>query len=306
MRVTRSIPLLLILAFAGCKTADRSGASSLILAAGEAPLTPGEAQHLYVVNKSYGHGGLLELPIDPTREIEQITCKYDGRYSVVERGADGQPILNDEGKPRYKDGMYAHGYVLGADGVEREVSEKKFIDSDETDNWHDLTAEKGGMLVIRFALSDRYKDDPEVAAAQRQIRMESVLVRYKMAPGATSQDFIYNASYDYSMSPDAVAVSNGGSHKIQVAKGKRIYRIEVRWGDEKPRVNGVYVPGMASGRLSINGVPQGGSRNVAAIETQLWEPVSYTDAAGADNEIELSFFGDDARIHFIKVYYEEP
>jgi len=295
--------LLIIIAaswsFTACKsTADRTGSALLD---GEGT----EVQKLFTINRTFKHGDEHEIAIDPTRAIEQITCKYHGDYRVQEIGPDGQPTRNDEGQPRFKDGMYAFGYVVSPTGQEQEVATKKFIDAFETDNWHDLTAAKGPKFVIKFRHSDRYANDPDVVAANTTIRLESILVRYATDPNARFQEFMYNRDYDYGLSPDAVAVTNGGSHKVKIPKSKRITRIDVRWGDEKPRQNGVYVPGTANGRLLVNGQAQGTWRNVAAIETQVWAPVQAPAPAGDDHEIAISFSGDDARVHWIKVFYEE-
>ncbi len=78
----------------------------------------------------------------------------------------------------------------------------------------------------------------------------------------------------------------------------------MRWGDEKPRRDGVYVPGTASGQLTVAGVPQGTWRNVAAVETQVWDNIKVPDSA-AEQTISVAFQGDDARVHWLRVYYTE-
>ncbi len=146
MRFYFPILLLLATSLTGCRTADRSGTSSRALD-GEAPLTPGEAQHTYVVNRSFADGEFLELAVDPTRGITQIVCKHDARSP---------------------DGGTVQGYILGDDGVEREVSPKVPADKSGITDLGDLMPRRGGMLVLRFSL-------PLV----RKLPLENVLIRYK-------------------------------------------------------------------------------------------------------------------------------
>ncbi len=266
---------------------------------------PNDPQKTYRIDRRMQHGDFFEVAVDATRQIEQITCKYDGRYTVKELDEDGKERLNDEGKTRFKDGMYAHGYVLGEDGEKREIAPKKFIDEGETDNWHDLYQAKGGKLRVEFRHGDGHAEDADVKSAATTIGMESIIVRYADAPGLVFQEFLYNPEYEDSMSKKAVAVKNNASHKVKLDKAKKVYRIDIRWGDEKPRdAAGIYIPGTASGVVKVNGQDAGTWRNVAAIETQVWMVNDYPVASGAENEVEIEFGGDDARIHWIKVYYQ--
>lgn len=294
---------LLLIIVSGCKTAQNDAPASVALDAqpGGAGSFP-SAQILYNVGKSFKAGEFFEIPLDPARQVEQITIKFHGKYTLVEKDAAGNPILNDEGKPRYKDGIYAYGYSLSPAGEKREIAAKKFVDAFETDNWHDLVNVQGAKLRVEFRHGSQYVNDPELLALARKISVESVLVRYVDAPGQLFQEFVYNADDDFSMSPDAVTVQSGGSHRVNVDKTRKIYRIDVRWGDEKPRVDGVYVPGTASGTLRINGKSQG-TRNVAAVETQVWAPVDYPASNQVAHNIDFLFSGDKARIHWIRVYY---
>lgn len=253
------------------------------------------------IGKNVKHGDVLTFNIDPSRDIEQITCKYHGVYSV----RDGNKV-NDEGQPYYMDGMYVHGYVQLNGGPKREVAPKKFVDAHETDNWHDLYAgAKGDTLIVEMRHADKYLTKPEMRNVSRTIRFDSILVKYKDKPGLKYVPFEYNSNEHGSMSPDAVAVKPGGSHSVKVSADKRITRIDIRWGDEKPRLNGVYVPGRAEGAIFINGRRVLNQRNVAAVETQVFSPVSgYPAPADGDHTVEVRFYYDDARIHWIKVYYE--
>lgn len=123
-----------------CRTADRS-------ASGVRVLDAAEPQHLYAVNKSFGDDEILELPLDPSRVIQEIVLRYDGRNV---------------------EGVRGQAYVLGADGVERELTGKLPIAPGGILTWKNASGRGGGMLVLRFAM-------PLV----RKLPLESVLVRYK-------------------------------------------------------------------------------------------------------------------------------
>lgn len=133
MRTSFPILLILVLAAFGCRTADRSGTSARF-PDGEAPLKAGEREHVYQVNKSFGDGELLELPVDPGRTIEGIEYRYVGGSA---------------------NGAVTKAYLMGVDGVEREIDEKN-------------PSRSGGLLVLRFSV-------PLV----RKLPLESVRVRYK-------------------------------------------------------------------------------------------------------------------------------
>jgi hypothetical protein len=293
------VPALFLLSCAfsaGCKQRD-AGQSDLQ----DAGFSADNPLQSITVGKNVKHGEMLTFPIDPSREIEQITCKYHGVYSI----RDGSKV-NDEGQPYYMDGMYVHGYVQLAGGVRREVAPKKFVDAHETDNWHDLyPGARGDTLIVEMRHADKYLTKPEMQNINRTIRFDSILVKYKDKPGLKFIPFAYNANEHVSMSSDAVIVKSGGSHTVSVGADKRITRIDIRWGDEKPRVNGVYVPGRAEGAIFVNGRRVLNQRNVAAVETQVFSPISdYPAPTGAEHTVEVRFYYDDARIHWIKVYYE--
>jgi len=280
----------------GCRHVDANDSNLQ-----DATFTPDNPLQSITVAKDVKHGDVLTFPIDPSREIDQITCKYHGVYSV----RDGDRV-NDEGQPYYMDGMYVHGYVQLEGGTRREVAPKKFVDANETDNWHDLYAgARGDTLIIEMRHGPQYLNRPEMQNVNRTIRFDSILVRYKDRPGLTFVPFEYNTDENDSMSSDAVSVASGGSHVVMVDAEKRINRIDIRWGDERPRVNGVYVPGRAEGAIFINGRRVLNQRNVAAVETQVFTPITdYPAATGTENKVEVRFYYDNARIHWIKVYYE--
>lgn len=285
----------------GCK--PRINKSELLDDATTLPSFP-SPEAFFEINRQVGHGDFFEVPVDATRKITQVTVRYHGAYSVYEKDSNGQVLKNDEGAPRYKDGMYAHGYLVDQNGTKREISSKKFVDAYETDNWHDLYDVRGKTLRVEFRHSPHHAEDPEVKAVVRTVAMQSVLVRYDDHPDEVYKEIRYSNDDNYGLSPDAKLVAAGKSHKISIPKSMKAYRVDVRWGDEKPRSSdGFYVAGTAKGRLIINGQPQGSQRNVAAIETQVWAPVRYTAANDRDTEIELAFDYDDARIHWVRVYY---
>ncbi len=295
--------LFTIIVISGCKTRNLQTSNQLDSNASSNNNTLDAPQVLHQINKNFKAGESFTIPLDPKRVVDQITVKYDGHYSIVVKDQNGKTMENDEGAPFYKDGMYAFGYSVSETGVKREIAPKKFVDAYETDNWHDLTNAQGSTLLVEFDHGAQYKNDPEVVNAKRTIRVTTVLVRYKDEPGQVYQEFLYNKYDEDSMSSSAIKVESGGSHVVEVDSSRKIYRIDVRWGDEKPRINGVYVSGMASGRLSVNGKIQDSTRNVAAIETQVWYPITYSD--GDDKtKIEVSFSGDTARIHWIRAYYK--
>jgi hypothetical protein len=218
------------------------------------------------------------------------------------RDAQGHVILNDEGQPKYKDGMYAYGKI-DQGGSLRDIAPKKFVAPGETDNWHDLQGVRGSRLVIEFWFSQAYSNDPQVLATHRQVLLRSVQIRYKDAPGQTYKDYVFNASYDDALSSSARYVQAGGKFELPIDDDLNVYRVDVRWGDAKPRVNGVYVAGTATGRVKLNGAWQGPPRNVAMIETQTWANLQYPAAIGGHHTLVVTFENDDARIHSVRVYY---
>ncbi len=115
MRATFPILLLLLIVHGACRTADRSGAS-VRFPDGDAPLKAGERERTYQVNKSFADGEFLELPVDPSREIEAIEFRYVGGTA---------------------NGATTKAYLMGVDGVEREIDAKN-------------PSRGGGLLVLRF------------------------------------------------------------------------------------------------------------------------------------------------------------
>ncbi|MGE0174690.1 MAG: hypothetical protein AB7T49_18000 [Oligoflexales bacterium] len=293
--IWRTILLFCLAALSGCKSTDQTSAVK--------DETPQNPLQTISVNHSVRAGDTLEYEIDATREIDQITCVYNGNYSVYVRNPDGSIRQNDEGRPYYKDGLYVHGFVRTPSGEDVEVSAPKFIDSVETDNWHDLRVPKGNKLVLKILHREEFAQDPEVIAANRTASFRKITIRYKDDSNHQSIDFIYNQDYDDAFSADAVLVQPGNHHTVEVPGDKKIYRIDVRWGDAKPRASdGTYIAGLAYGRLTVDGMGSEGDRNVAYIETQTWSGLDIP-TKGAPHKITLEFSGDPARIHWIKVYY---
>jgi hypothetical protein len=207
------------LCFASCNKPGNSSRSSAFPSQGEAAPKFPPATHQFDVHKSFKAGESFSLPLDPNRTVDQVTIKYHGAYTVLEKGPDGTTLLNDEGQPRYKDGMYAFGYAVQSDGNKLSIAPKKFVDAQETDNWHDLTNAKGEQLLVEFAHAPKYAADPEVLAVARTVAVTTVLVRYEDAPGQLRQDYVYNANDDDSMSTAATSVPDGSSHTVMSPAG---------------------------------------------------------------------------------------
>ena len=248
-----------------------------------------------------GDGDMFEIEINPDRPIEQITMKYNGQYTIPVIEKDGSVKVNDEGKIYYKDGMYVTGFVENKQG-QSEISVPKFIDAHETDNWYHLGHVQGSKIIFKFHYRDSFRNDAAVIASKRKVKMQSVLVRYKDPVGLQFEEKVFNNDDEDSLSEQAKSIEQGSSFTMTVPANKHIFRVDVRWGDAKPRQNGVYVPGYASGRLKVNGNWIDEMRNVAAIETQVW---NFDTASSNDyHKIELYFYHDLAKIHWIKVYYK--
>lgn len=289
----------------GCKSSETKPSSSTLATHDDTTeISDLQPQVLTQIDQSYRAGESFTVPLNPNRVIDQITIKYDGRYSLIALDENGKTKVNDEGAPFYRDGMYAIGYAISETGEKTQVAPKKFVDAFETDNWHDVTKGlQGTKLLVEFEHSNAYKNDPDVIAAKRSVKVQSVLVRYVDDPRQIYEEFSYNPNPYVSISSDAVTLKPGQTHTAVFKKTNKIYRVDVRWGDERPRINGVYIAGKASGKLSINGESQGPSRNVAAIETQVWSPINYTPSVNGETKIDVSILYEEARIHWIRVYY---
>lgn len=257
-------------------------------------------QELFSIDRMMGDGDTFEITVNEHRPIEQITMKYHGDYSIPVIKEDGEARVNDEGKTYFKDGMYVTGYIKNSFGRSN-VSTPKFIDAYETDNWYDLGHIQGSKLLFEFHYRDSFRDDPAVKSSNRKIKMESVLVRYHDPEGLQYEEKVFNHDDENPLSKEAKSIDSGEEFVFAVPGDRRIFRVDIRWGDAKPRKNGVYVPGYANGQLIVNQKKIGEKRNVAAIENQIW--IFDPQASVTDHEIKVQFFYDIAKIHWIKVYY---
>lgn len=285
-----------------CKTRQYSPDRSQIQSGGGAfnPVTE------YQINKSMRHGDFFEVPLSPQQKLKQITMVYSGNYKIHVFNPDGSVRRNDEGDPYYKDGMYANGFVLDSSGNRKPVAAAKFVDANETDNWHDIPPLTGVTLRVEFSHRAEYLADPVVAAANTEIQMIKVIIQYADPEGLKFEEFVYNSSYDDTMNADAHPIISGGYFSQSFDGTKKITRVDVRWGDAKPRTaEGVYVPGSASGYIQVNGANRSDTRNVAAIETQIFAGLNILPRHdGQDHEISVHMIGDSGRVHFVKVFYE--
>lgn len=254
----------------------------------------------YEIGRQMGDGDFFEVPLDPSRKLQQITMIYDGRYTVPELDEQGHPKTNDEGATYYKDGMYAHGFVLGADDSREEVSQPKFIDASETDNWHDIPPLSGEKLRVEFSYADRFKNDPDVLAAHTKVRMDRVIIQYKDPDGLTYEVFDYDLNDQLKSKAE---IASGGEFAVDFDGTKEIYRVDVRWGDAKPRdANGQYIAGRANGFLTVDDF-RSDSRNVAAIETQAFSVQNASARAEGTHRIGVHMNYDAGRVHWMKVFY---
>lgn len=248
-----------------------------------------------------GDGDSFEVPLDPTRKLHQITMIYDGRYSVPELDAQGKPKKNDEGDAYYKDGMYAHGFVLGSNGSKEDVSVPKFIDGNETDNWHDIPPLSGTKLRVEFAHDQRFAKDPAVLAAKTKVRMDRVIIQYQDPEGLKSEVFDFDRDDPLKSNAE---IRSGGDFAVDFDGTKEVYRVDVRWGDAKPRAaSGEYVPGRASGYLTVDGFTSD-RRNVAAIETQAFTVKGVGPSPKGNHRVSVHMASDNGRVHWLKVFYK--
>lgn len=254
----------------------------------------------YEIGKTLGDGDSFEVPLDPKRKLQQVTMIYDGQYSVPALDAQGQPKKSDEGKSYYKDGIYARGFVVGANGSKEAVSVPKFVDSDETDNWHDLKPLSGQKLRVEFGYADQYRNDPAVIAAHTKIRMTRVIIQYQDPEGLTYETFDYDLHDEMKSKAE---IPSGGAFSVDFDGKKEVYRVDVRWGDAKPRnASGEYVPGVASGYVTVDGFTSD-TRNVAMIETQAFAMRNPAARADGSHRIAVHMLNDSGRVHWIKVFY---
>lgn len=254
----------------------------------------------YHIGKMMGHGSSIQLPIIP-QEIDQITVRYHGDYNMPVYETDGSIRQNTEGQPMYRDGMYAQGYVHQADGVQTKVSQRKFVNRYEIDNWHDLESVSGDKLSIDFFHSRRYENQQDIIEAGRKIALHDVMVRYRIDTSiadVVAFDFATDDQNPFDAS--AIHLSSGERHAVDIAAGKRITRIDVRWGDAKRGQDGHYRPGVAKGKIYVNTVGQGRYRNVARIETQTY--LVDHEPNDEPTRIEVEIKGDVGRIFWLKVY----
>ena len=256
------------------------------------------------VNQSFHSGERFEMSLDPNRDLDQVTVSWDVDYSLLMKDSSGRVMLNDEGQPMYRDGMYAYPKVLNGEGGIDQIGPKKFVAPNETDNVHDLNNVQGKTLYLEFWHARDQRDNPQVRATHRAVKLKSVTLRYKDAPGQQFKDFVYNTNYNDALSSRARYVPSGQTFELEIPSTLRVYRVDVRWGDAKPRVNGVYVAGSATGKLKFNGEWQGEARNVAAIETQTWTSLNYPPAQGSHHTLVVSFRNDGARVHSVRAYYQ--
>lgn len=274
--------------------------SSSIVASGESFAQPVNS---VTVNQNYGSGSRFEMVVDGSRDIDQIQISWDAHYTVVKRDSAGRVLLNDEGQPLFRDGIYAFPKISNSLGNLQNIGTKKFVGASETDNIHDLQGVRGSRLVIEFWHDRLEQERADVREVRRTILLRTVTVRYKDAPGQRYKDYILNPNYNDALSPLAKYILDGQTFELPVPRSYSLYRIDVRWGDAKPRVNGVYVAGVATGKLKVNGQWQGEARNVAAIETQTWTGLNIPPANGPNHTIVVSIRNDAARIHSIRVYF---
>ena len=254
------------------------------------------------VNQNFKSGDLFQIKIDPNRRVKMATIKYHGSYKLYERDAAGVIKTNHEGQPRFRDGMYAYGYIVDEKGNEKSVATRKFIDAQETDNWYDLTPMAGKLFRIKFSHHENYVNDPEVKKAKTTIELRSIKIQYEDQEGETYKQYSFAENDKDEFDDKAIKVKPGTSHVIKVPT-KNIYRIDVRWGDAKPEnQQGKYVPGLASGSLKVDGKIVDKERNVAAIETQVWLDIPKPSASQKERTIELLFRHDVARVFWIRVY----
>lgn len=285
-----------------CKGTHRN-ASSELNATGEIPA--------YIPEKIVSLGNTyqalnsseVEIDLDSTGNLSNVTMDYSSSAYKVPVIENGVPKVNDEGKTYYKDGIYIKAFLLTTAGQRVQLDRTRFVDGPEIDNWHDLNAPKGSKLIIQFSVAQEYRSDPQVQASNPRVTLKSVTLRYKDAPGLVSKDFIYNSDYDNEMPANAIELPAGGTHSVTFPKSYKVYRVDVRWGDAKPRNEaGHYVPGTASGALLINGVQQGPARQVAALETESWGPLNLPTGAG-DNTFSINLKYDKGRVHSIRLFY---
>lgn len=263
-----------------------------------------DPQEKVIVMKEMADGDFFEVDIDSSRKIVNITMDYNGQYNVplIE---NGKVVTNEEGQQYYKDGMYAQGYILSASGEKTPVSVRKFIDSYEIDNWHDLNVPKGEKLRIDFMHRENYREEIlKLPKSERTIQFNSILIRYEDPENLPHDVFMYNKNYESALSSDAKILKSGDKLDLKIESGKKICRVDVRWGDAKPyAADGTYVPGYAQGTVIVNGEAQE-MRNVARIETQVFSISDITNATESPS-LSVTFEGDEARVHWVKVYYKE-
>jgi hypothetical protein len=286
----------LMLAACGEGSTDDGGASAAAINENQ----DADPRVTYEIGRDMADGDFFEVTLDPKRQLQEITMVYDGEYTVPAMDAQGKPRKSDEGKPYYKDGIYAHGFVVGANGTRDEVSVPKFVDSDETDNWHDLKPLSGDKLRVEFSYADEYRNDPAVIAAHTKVRMTRIIVQYQDPPGLTFQTFDYDLGTELKSNAEIPA---GGEFGIDFDGKKTVYRVDVRWGDARPRAaDGTYVPGRANGYITVDGFTSD-RRNVAEIETQAFAVSNAAPLADGNHRVTVHMNNDNGRVHWIKVFY---
>ena len=266
------------------------------------------------INQNKFHGDSHSIDVDSSRRIVYLVTDYHGVYHIPLSDNHGNPIVNEVGGTYWKDGMYVSGALTLPDGTERPLGFRhRFIDANEPENWYDLELPPVARVRFDFFHDPEYADELLALprAERTSILLRRIIVRYGDPEGLVHDSFMYNpdtmtpeVSPEVAMSDRAVLVPDGGSHRVTVSSGRRICRVDVRWGDAKPRINEMYQQGHADGLMLVNGQAQGDWRSLSFIETEIFAGIDQEPVTG-EQSIEFRFRGDPARIHWINVYYHD-
>ncbi len=130
--------------------------------------------------------------------------------------------------------------------------------------------------------------------------MSRVIIQYRDPEGLTYETFDYDLHDEQKSKAE---IQSGGAFSIDFDGKKEVYRVDVRWGDAKPRnAKGEYVPGTASGYVTVDDF-RSDTRNVAAIETQVFSLAKPAARRSGSHRISVHMNGDRGRVHWIKVFY---
>ena len=245
-----------------------------------------ETTDFFPINKTVCAGETYEIDLSQHRAgmgLDQIECIWTANYSVP----DPSGRRSDEGKPFWMDGVYADVFLVDKDGNEKQVKRTKFVDANEVDNMHDLRGLEGEKLKIRF-----YAKNPE--GENHPITLKGVRFRYEAETTPTPP-----ASFNIGR-----VFAPGETAEIELPeelRDKKIGRVDVRWTD---MLSGTWTePGYAHGRLVIDGRNIGSSESVQSPETQSF---SYLNGIKAeDGKVGIKIERDEARIEWIKVYFDD-